>query len=255
MKLIFNIEDRLVLKRPSVQTALDIFKGTWISKIPGPYESGTTPLFDDPRIPDCIPHVGSIKGKTVLDLGPLEGGQAYVLQNMGAKSVISIEANAILYLKCLVAKEALHLDKVSFLCGDVVEYLKGPTAQFDLCVASGILYHMQDPVELLHLLANKTNKLIIWTHYFDAVNIGRNKLPSFKGISIKHHDGIDYNYYRQEYGDGFTTNVYCGGTAQYSNWMTKDAITLALMQFGYILNIVQDGDSINGPFMLLTAVK
>jgi hypothetical protein len=68
--------------------------------------------------------------------------------------------------------------------------------------------------------------------------------------------GVSYNYYRQEYGVAFETNVYCGGTAMHSNWMSKEGILTALQECGYIqVNVVQDGDSVNGPFMLITAIK
>ena len=256
---LFKIEDRLVLKNPSPQTALDIFKGTWISQLPGHYanlEAGKTPLFDDPRVPDSEKFLGPIHNKRVLDLGPLEGGQAYVLEKMGARSIVSVEANSILYLKCLVVKEILGMTRTKFLCGDVVEYLKNTEDRFDMCVASGILYHMSDPVELLYLLSLKIDQLLIWTHYFDEMFTYRNKLPSFKPPLIVHLHDNAYNYHRQEYGVGFETNVYCGGTYNYSNWMSRDGILIALTAFGYKeINIIQDGDSVNGPFVLLTASK
>jgi protein-L-isoaspartate O-methyltransferase len=255
----FKIEDRIVLKDPSPQTALDIFKGTWISKLPGDFsrfEAGTTPLFEDSRIPRSEEFLGPVAGMDVLDLGPLEGGQAYVLQKLGARSVVSVEANSILYLKCLVAKEVLGMDRVKFLCGDVVAYLKNSTTPFDMCVASGILYHMDDPVELLWLLSQRSRKLMIWTHHFDEVDTARNKINSFRPATTHDFQGVSYSYHRQEYGVGFTTNVYCGGTQTHSHWMTRAGIETALRNFGYTnINVLDDADSMNGPFLLLTASK
>lgn len=258
-EVIFKIEDRLIQQNPTPQIALDIFKGTWISKLPAgyeQYEAGSIPLFADTRVPDSIPFLGPITDKTVLDLGPLEGGQAYVLEKLGAKLVISVEANTILYLKCLIAKEILNMQKVHFLCGDVIEYLKNTTEQFDMCVASGILYHMADPIELLWQISQKINKLLIWTHYFDERNTARNILTSFKGALSHEFMDQTYLYHRQEYGEGFDTEVYCGGTAQFSNWLSEESILRALKEFGYTtINILQDGNSVNGPFILLTANK
>jgi hypothetical protein len=255
---LFKIEDRLVLKNPSPQTALDIFKETWISQMPedfSKYEAGKIPLFSDTRVPDSEKFLGPIKGKRVLDLGPLEGGQAYVLEKLGARSVVSVEANSILYLKCLIVKEILGMSKTKFLCGDVLEYLKNTEDQFDMCVASGILYHMADPIELLWLLSQKINQLLIWSHYYDEIDTSRNKISNF-GISVKYKNNLSYNYHRQEYGVAFTTNVYCGGTQQFSNWMTKEGIMSALKDFGYIdINLLSDGDSVSGPCLLLTASK
>ena len=253
----FKIKDRIIRKNPSPQTALDIFKGIWISQLPGDfaaYEAGTTPLFNDQRIPAAVEYLGSIQGLNVLDLGPLEGGQAYVLEQMGARSVVSVEANSLLYLKCLVAKEILGLTRVKFLCGDVVEYLKQTSTQFDMCVASGILYHMGDPVELLWLLSQRVEKLLIWTHYFDEIDTPRNKIRNFKPPARRSFKDKSYNYHRIEYGSGLLTNVFCGGTASYGTWMTKDGILTALHEFGYSdVNVIDDGDTISGPFLLLTA--
>jgi hypothetical protein len=256
--MIFKIDDRIVLTKPSPQTALDIFRDTWTSSMPGEfskYKAGSIALFADIRIPLGTKYLGSVEGLRVLDLGPLEGGQAYVLEQMGAKSVVSIEANSILYLKCLVAKEILGMKRVRFLCGDVVSYLKNDPDEFDMCVACGILYHMSDPVDLLWQLSRCVNKLLIWTHYVDEVDTGRNKI-TFK--AAEHHEfrGASYNYHRQEYGDGFTTKVYCGGTAQHSYWMTRPGIEAALGSFGYTdINVIDDGNSISGPYLLLTASK
>ena len=136
--IIFHIADLMVLKNPTPQTAIDIFKGTWLSKFPGKfetYEAGSMPLFDDQRIPQATKYLGSIEGLNVLDLGPLEGGIAYTLEKMGAKSVISVEANPIYFLKCLIFKEILGMTRSRFLCGDAVEYLKNADCpNFDMIV-------------------------------------------------------------------------------------------------------------------------
>lgn len=86
---------------------------------------------------------------TVLELGPLEAGHTYMLEKMGARSIVAVEANSRAYLKCLIVKELFELKRAKFLLGDFVAYLKNNTRHFDLCLASGVLYHMQNPAELL----------------------------------------------------------------------------------------------------------
>jgi hypothetical protein len=257
--VVFDIEERLILHNPTPQTALDIFKGTWISSFPGEfsqYNAGNIPLFEDIRILESTKFLGPIEGKSFLDLGPLEGGQAYVLEKMGARSIVSVEANAQLYLKCLIVKEILGMQRVRFLCGDVIQFLKNTSEKFDVGIASGILYHMDDPVELLSLLSQKTDKLMIWTHYFCEEEPSRNKINSFTKATMHTFQGETYRYYRQEYGVVFASNTFCGGTASHSNWMSKEGIMIALQECGYSqVNVLQDGDSINGPFMLITATK
>lgn len=249
-----TLEDRLVLKKPSPQNALDIFKGSWVSKIPGNYDSGQVPLFEDTRIKDCLPFLGPLNYKCVLDLGPLEGGQAYVLENLGAEVVISIEANSLMYLKCLIVKDILGMG-TNFLHGDAIEYLKTTTNYFDLGVACGILYHMADPIELLWLLSQKCEQLIIWTHYYEE---SKNKINVFVEHTQREFLGIKYDYYRQNYGQAFDSNIYCGGVVNFSNWMTKEGILRAFYEFNYDDNqikIVHDVDSPHGAAMLLAVRK
>src|SRR5215212_97505 len=166
-----TILDAYVHSAPSAQNAIDIFKGEWASRFPAalgtPVEAGGIPLFEDGRIIWAINELGGIQGNRILELGPLEGGHSYMLELYGAASVISIEANTRAYLKCLIAKELLDMKRVKYLCGDFIEYLKTSAEQFDMIMGSGVLYHMRNPVELLSLLAGHTNRLFLWTHYFD----------------------------------------------------------------------------------------
>ena len=59
-----------------------------------------------------------------------------MLEAAGA-TVIGVEANKDAFLKCLVVKELLQLQRCSFLCGDAIEYLQETADKFDVCVASG----------------------------------------------------------------------------------------------------------------------
>src|SRR5512136_1168112 len=161
---------------PSPQAALDIFRGDWASALPPPLEScraGSMPLFSDPRISWAAEQLGGVEGRRVLELGPLEGGHSYLLERLGASSIVAVEGNARAYLKCLTIKELLGLHKVRFLFGDFVEYLRASPGGFDLGVASGVLYHVENPVELIALLGRACEQLFIWTHYYDRDAVAR----------------------------------------------------------------------------------
>ena len=47
-------------------------------------------------------------GKTVLELGPLEGAHTYQLHQRGA-NIVAVEASKQAYLKCLITKEIVGL--------------------------------------------------------------------------------------------------------------------------------------------------
>src|SRR4051812_13767850 len=109
-----------VASLPTPQTALDIFKGEWASRLPPPLDSthaGSGALFEDPRINWAAERLRGLEGKTILDLGPLEGGHPYMFERMGAAEILGIESNPRAFLKCLITKELLGLRCVSYQCG------------------------------------------------------------------------------------------------------------------------------------------
>ncbi len=106
-----------------------------------------------------------------------------MLEKAGSAAVLAIEGNPRAYLKCLVLKEVLDLQRSRFLCGDFVAYLRADPPKADFVVASGVLYHMTNPVELLYLVSRITDCLFLWTHYFDENSLRdkaqiRNKLKT-----------------------------------------------------------------------------
>ena len=52
-----NILDEYSVVEPTRQASLDIFEGEWISHVPG-FETGSLPLFTDPRISWLGEHAG-----------------------------------------------------------------------------------------------------------------------------------------------------------------------------------------------------
>ena len=117
--------------KPSLQQTVDLFGGDWVSAFPasaGAVNAGKMPLFEDPRMDWAEQHFRALgvelKGASVLELGPLEGGHTYMLSKRGARSVTAIEANREAYLRCLVAKELLGVERVNFLYGDAIDFLR-----------------------------------------------------------------------------------------------------------------------------------
>ena len=136
-----------------------------------------------------------------------------MLESMGAKSIFVIEANTIGYLKCLITKEIMELKRSRFLLGDFVTYLKSTGESFDAGIASGVLYHMQNPVELIHLISRKTNKIVLWTHYYDETliksnpNIGENR---FSDSVNSEYQKFKHTLYRQNYQEALVSPMGSG---------------------------------------------
>ena len=228
--------DHYVTSPPSGQNAIDIFKGEWSSQFPpeaGEIQAGQWKLFEDTRLAWGLGRLGGIVGGNVLELGPLEAGHTYMLERAGATSIVAVEANTRAYLKCLVVKEILQMKRARFLCGDFVEYLRAGPGTFDLCVASGVLYHMKDPVELIGLLSRAADRLYLWTHYFDKASMAPDLAAKFSEGIAAQHDGFRHTLYRQSYGESAERPGFCGAGTRFSHWMAHDDVLACLRHYGY----------------------
>lgn len=262
-QLKINILDNYVIDAPSLQTALNVFKGEWVSQMPDEYkhlQAGTIPLFNDDRIKWLVEKLGGIKDFSVLELGPLEAGHTFMLEKFGAKEILAVEANKKAFLKCLVIKEALKLTRSKFLCGDFIEFLRLNEKTFDLCVASGVLYHMKNPVELLSLLSHVSDKLFIWTHYYDESVINKN--PEIASKFSQHieseYAGFKHKLHRYEYGSAaLASQSFCGGSAKFSHWLERQQILQLLENTGFsrIEISFENLKHENGPSFVILATK
>ncbi|MDM8545251.1 DUF1698 domain-containing protein [Candidatus Venteria ishoeyi] len=261
-----NILDAYITNLPTPQNALNLFQGEWRSKLPEAYAplktTGQAGLFEDDRIAWMLQQIGDISGQDILELGPLEAGHSYMLEQAGAASVTSIEANTRAYLKCLVMKEVLELQRVCFLLGDFVTWLRREQVpHFDLSIASGVLYHMKNPVELLELLAKTSDRLFIWTHYYDKEILANNpNIPADKFAQGQETSwaGFQHTLYPQDYQAALNWNGFCGGPETSSCWLPRQTILDALVFFGF-KNIQIYGEATaehpNGPCFSLLASK
>ena len=252
---------------PSDQNALDLFAGEWSSSPPASrpdLKAGATPLFDDPRI--AWAHHKFIEmglengftGRDVLELGPLEGGHTYLIDRLGAASVTAVEANARAYMKCLIAKEAFRLsDRVRFLLGDCLAYLHATEKTHDIAVASGLLYHLTNPVELLELLARRSNAIFLWTVFYDPAFVAQNPVPGakFSEALAMEQSGFKHTVHRFNYGPSLDWKGFCGGGEVYSYWMEKPEIIAALRHFGFTQFRTEEHPNVHGSALMLAARK
>jgi hypothetical protein len=246
-----QFQDLYSKEMPSPVTPFNIFKGTWNSAIPG-FPTGESALFDDFRVRWLEGQYGSFAGKRVLELGPLEGGHTYMLEQAKAQ-VTAIEANQRAFLKCLIVKNAFQL-KSEFLYGDFRPYLAAAKAgEFDFVLAIGVLYHMTEPVKLLHDIARVTDAFGLWTHYYDVDRFKTDVRFSSQPV-LQTVDGTAVEVYQQHYLSSLTSSRFIGGSEPTSCWLTKAALLGYLKQLGFQVEVGDDNpDHPHGPCILLFA--
>lgn len=246
---------------PHPQHILNLFENEWVSSFPHPFQSlkaGVYPLFEDARIEWGIQQLGGVENQKILELGPLEGGHSYMLQKQGAASIVAVEANPRAYLRCLVVKQLMKLERVDFLFGDFNEYLRHHSDQFDMCFASGVLYHMKNPIELLALMAKKSRGIFLWTQYYDPEICSTPSLKSkFLAPHLKEVEGFKHALYPFKYGSSRSWSTFIGGPAKTSCWLTRQDILKGLHHFGFTkihINF-EKVDASLGPSFSLVAQK
>lgn len=234
----FNVLDEYVKEHPSNQQAVDIFKDEWSCGFPGEFQvqvSGIVPAFADERVQWASEILGGFKDKRVLELGPLEGAHAYMLEKGGAREILSIEANKRAYVKCLITKEITGLRNTKIMLGDFNEYLKKTKESFDITFACGVLYHMLNPAETIERVSKVSNSIFIWSHYYDAAIL--KQLPRFKRLlgAAKEvtHSGFKHTLHEHFYLEFLSVPSFCGGSNPNSYWMTRDGMLDCLKHFGF----------------------
>lgn len=234
---------RMGLRLGDEQAAVDIFAGEWSSRFPrhsGLTSGGQAFLFEDRRLAWFLSRIGPLRRRSVLELGPLEAGHAYMMERAGARHIVSIEANSRAYLKCLVAAQVFGLRRARFLLGDFLEYLEQGNEVFEVALASGVLYHMRDPVGLIARLAGRCRDLLVWTHYHDERRAAADPdlARTLGPLEQVHSHGFLHRLVRKHYGDALAWDGFCGGSAEHCCWMLRDELIGAFEHFGFAVQSI-----------------
>lgn len=240
---------------PSAATIVELFDREWVSQLPPDVgvPAGSSPTFDDPRMHWALPKLG-VEGASVLELGPLEGGHTYMLERAGAERIVAIESNRRAFLRCLATRELVGLERTRFLCGDFLGYLRETDETFDVCVASAVLYHLLDPVELIELLARRVRRLYLWTVYYDEdILKGSSR---FRAPQRATTAGFEHTLHPRPYSRiGVRLASYPGGANRTASWLSRDDLLAALEHFGWgeIEVGLERSDADPGPSLGVTA--
>ena len=235
---------------PTPDNAARAFDTEWSSAVPGLAGTGQANLFEDGRVVWFEKQLGGFAEKRVLELGPLEGGHTYMMTQRGA-TVTAIESNMRSWMRCLIVKDTLRMTGATFLLGDFLPYLAAAPPPVDFVLASGVLYHMTEPVEFLRALCAASEAIGLWTHYYDAAVVldrhGPGKFDATPRKLTTSH-GRTVELYEQRYLQALDWAGFCGGSAPTSSWLRREDILGIIEDEGFIYETFMDQlDHQNGP--------
>ena len=257
--------DHYVDGAPSPQRIVDLFAGEWSTRFPEESgvvsDPGPSELFGDGRLLWALDRLGGVAGRSVVELGPLEGAHTVMLERAGATRIDAVEANSRAFLRCLCTKEVFGLEVARFHLGDAGAYLEqlDASTRYDVGIASGVLYHVEDPVGLLAALGSTCDALYLWTHYFDEDRIASSTAIGHR-FSATRRDRVgdfEYEYGDQEYRSLLRWSGFCGGAARGSRWLTRDSLDAAIRRAGYTeldYHFVEP-DNPHGPSLAVCATR
>lgn len=173
-------------------------------------------------------------GKSIIDVGCLEGGFATEFARMGMTAT-GVEVRESNYKNCLYVKNHVNLPNLNFIQGDAVDIAK--FGYFDVFFVSGLLYHLDRPRQFLEDVARNCGKaLIIWTHVTHA-----DETPACKTYSLSdlaQNEGLNGRWY-PEHGDIPADELNQLKWASWDNkasfWVQKEYLLQLLKEIGFDL--------------------
>jgi SAM-dependent methyltransferase len=185
---------------------------------------------------------GRLDGVRVADLGCLEGGFALALARRGA-DVLGVEAREANLEKTALLKEHFELPNLNFVQADVKQFTTAAFGTFDIVLALGILYHLDDPVRWLRQIAESTRALLIVdSHLAPLDDAGVREVdPSIARLGALERMDVDGRSYEGRWfrevtlGTDRERQLWAAYSNDFSFWLTKEAMVVALHQAGFDL--------------------
>ncbi len=187
-----------------------------------------------------------LKDLRVADLGCLEGGFALAMAQRGM-NVIAIEARQTNLNKSLLIKEHFDLPNLEFRRDDVKNFTREKYGRFDIVLALGILYHLDEPTKWMRQVAAATEGLlIIDSHFAPSHDAGLRLLDKrlAKPGRLRQIKDGEMTYEGRWYPDcspslDRESQVWSSYSNSESLWLTKDSLCCGLMRAGFDLVLEQ----------------
>lgn len=184
----------------------------------------------------------TLPGKSIADLGCLEGGYTVEFSRMGMLAT-GIEVRQSNFDNCLRVREGSGLSNLAFEKNDV--WNLGQYGKFDAMFCCGLLYHLDQPRKFIRLMADQTRDVImINTHFADD-----RQSEVFALSPMTENEGLPGKWYAEHNADSegeIETFKWTSWTNKRSFWLTKAAILQTLQDCGFDMvfeqaDWIQDG--------------
>jgi len=216
----------LFLERKEAVGEIFKFFPRWVSRyeINGVSNSGEADLLHDWGVTQ-LNSIFPVRDRTVIEMAPQEAAHTIMLHNFGAKRIVALEGRLENYIKCCVIKNIFGLHNCSFYLEDLRNVDLKKFGSFDVCLCSGILYHLSQPQELLAKIAGISPRILINTHY------ARKEFPigcrEVSEVELKGHR------YRGKIHDEGDISHPSAGLQPFSFWFFKKDLIRLLADLGY----------------------
>jgi hypothetical protein len=142
---------------------------------------------------DALHQLVDFSGKTIIEFGPLEGGNTAILERLGAKQITAIEGHRENYIRCCVIKNLFRLDRSTFYLGDATAATVEIYGRHDIAFVAGLLYHLDQPHVFLSRVHAIADTMILSTHYADAESPARDAVLKEIHCQGKTYRGKQFN--------------------------------------------------------------
>ena len=197
------------------------------------------PWGDDARI-KYLAYFLDVRDQRILELGPLMGHWSVILEKLGIRENVSVEARQGNLDMCLDVKRKYQLHRTQFVLGDVERIAAGdeePPFQggFDLVFCVGVFYHLVEPLPFLRWCKAQSGQLFLATHVV---------YPEELATELYTHDGLSYRCTHQVEG-GRDDPI--SGMSPTSVCLTEPELVRMLSDAGYSRVHVLGHDIYDGP--------
>jgi SAM-dependent methyltransferase len=185
---------------------------------------------------------GEFGGRRIVDIGCLEGYFSIECALQGA-DVLGVDGKLLNVRKCEFVRSVLGVQRATFVQGDAMEVNRESAGRFDVVLALGLLYHLDNPYAFLENVARLCDGFaVIDTHVALAAQpetIKNGWRPELSGMRTFAFGGRQYEgRLFREFPPGTARDVKdVSPTASLDNelslWLTEDSLVQMLHDVGF----------------------